>query len=332
MITKVSCSACGRDQNASSSRAGELVPCRFCGESIRVPGAKVQTYTSAIGGWEIKETPQPAWSGPSGAGQQPELVPELVEERRESISETTSTEWRTESSSFASSDTSLDSDSTRRQSHESVHSSFGPAGVYESSSRVEVSPEGEVRETRTEFGRAPGGEPFEASYESVAGPEEQFSESSHSRGSRAAGFEGGGDASAPSYDRTRQRGSAPRPVGSPIGTPITTSRHQREAKAGRPIVEGHPPGRTGNILDTFMPGLNSDSETEKAASIALVLAILGWAFCFPISLLSLYQVKQAKTHALAEGRPLPQLATVATVLALLNLGFMGLTCLGNVSL
>ena len=67
-------------------------------------------------------------------------------------------------------------------------------------------------------------------------------------------------------------------------------------------------------------------------AIALILSVIGWAFCFPISLAALYLVKKSKDHALAEGGSVPQIATVATVIALANLGFSLLTCAGNLQL
>jgi hypothetical protein len=272
----------------------------------------------------------------------PSGQPELVEEK-EWTTETSTVEWRTEVGTEEGS-------SPRPSSSESVaalfgrfmggapdrvvssHSSSSSEGSYQSSSEVEVGPDGRVRTTRSESGRSASGEPFQARYESVQGPDGEFSESSHESGQRPPGAPSFDDA--PIFDRARRReaDSGSRGVGSPVGAPVTTSRHAREAKAGRPVVSGQGGARSATPFDAFLPGLNSDSQTEKSASIAMVLAVAGWAFCFPISLVSLYFVKECKNHALAEGRPVPQLATIATITALLNLGFMGLTCLGNVSL
>lgn len=202
--------------------------------------------------------------------------------------------------------------------------------VYESSERTEYGPDGVVRTTRSESGRGPAG-PYEARHESVRGPDGAYSESSHESGQRPPGAPEPGEA--PVWDRAQKRSSGGTTVGSPVvGAPVTDSRQAREARAGRPIVSGPSSGKSQTPFDTFLPGLNSDSQTEKAASLAMVLAVAGWAFCFPISLIALYQVGQCKKHALAENRPVPQLATIATITAALNLAFMALTCLGNVSL
>ncbi|MBL4846707.1 MAG: hypothetical protein JKY65_14390 [Planctomycetes bacterium] len=136
------------------------------------------------------------------------------------------------------------------------------------------------------------------------------------------------------YDRS-QRGqhSQPRPTLSPIGTPIMSSGRAVEEQAGRPRVLGHAPGAGANgLLEAIAPGLKSDSKTDQSATAALMLSVVGWVFCFPFSLVALYLVKKTKDHALVEGRDLPQIATVATVLALLNLGFTLLTCAANVQI
>lgn len=327
MITSVSCSACGRGQNAPTSRAGQEVPCRFCGESILVPGSAAPR--SAIGGWRNVEPPKPPpvqfeRSRPSGQ-------PELVEEKRWTT-ETSSVELRAEveSGDFDPSSpleraSALFARFGEGEGADRVVSSSSES-FYQSNSRVEVDAEGRVRTTRSESGHGPGGEPFRARYESVEGPDGEFSESSHESGQRPPGF-----AEAPVFDRARRReaDAGRRHVGSPVGAPVTDSRQAREAKAGRPIVSSGSQGYAPQGVLGLVSGLNSESESERSASVALVLAILGWAFCFPISLVALYKVHESKKHALAENRPLPQVATIATVTALLNLGFMGLTCLGN---
>ena len=315
MITSVSCNACGRAQNAPTSRAGQDVACRFCGDSIRVPGSAAPQ--SAIGGWRDVE-PRASPLGVQieegfGSSAQPELV--------ERTSETTTTEWTT----------TLDSSQAASERHFSSRVSSEAEGVYESSSRTEVGPDGEVRTTRSESGRGLEGQPYQARYESVRGPDGQFSESSHESGSRpefAAEFAG-----APIFDRARQRpaDAGPPSVGAPVGAPVTTSRHAREAKAGRPVLSGPSTAKTASPLEAFLPGLTSDSQAEKTASIALVLAIAGWAFCFPVSLGAVYFAAQSKKHALAEGLAVPQLATIANVVAILNLAFVCLASLGNLS-
>lgn len=271
--------------------------------------------------------------------------PEFVE--REERTETTTSEWRTEVGSqevpvagLGPQISSLLGRLLREAEAVTEHFSSGrfsgSEGTYEASSRTEFGPGGEVRVTRSESGRGPEGQPYQARSESLSGPDGQLSESSHESGRRPEfapefGSEFGG---APVFDRARQRpaDTTRQGVGAPVGAPVTTSRHAREAKAGRPLVSRSSSANPQNPFGAFLPGLNSDSQTEKAASIAMVLAIAGWVFCFPISLIALYQVKECKKHALAEGRAVPQLATIATVTAVSNLALMALTCLGNVSL